>query len=283
MMNMQFLAPSLALLGTLVFTWADRQEHKYRNRISKYLSHHVSDSRFLNLQAEFVQQLPNRELIQSKLQLTGATLTLRQLRLQQLGFAAAGFVIGSIILLSDISDINLILLILVPVISAVGWQFPMTNLNNKFQRLKQELNFGFPEVVDLIALSVTAGNSLSHALIQVSELVSPPWRTQLTAIRLDLTSGLSVASSLERAAIQLQHPTFSKFVSSILLTLERGTPLAAQLRIQATEVAELLRRELQITAGKKESAMLLPVVFLILPTIVITTLFPGILALGKLI
>jgi hypothetical protein len=36
-------------------------------------------------------------------------------------------------------------------------------------------------------------------------------------------------------------------------------------------------------AAKKEAVMLLPVVFLILPTIVVATLFPGVLALGNLI
>ncbi len=283
MINAQILAASLALLGTVLLTWADRNGHRYRHRIGQHLLQPNPTGKFLNLQTEFVKQLPNRELIQTKLQLTGSSLTLRQLRLQQLGYATAGVVVGGVILLHDFRSINLISLFLLPVISAVGWHFPMANLNSKFDRLKDELNFGFPEVVDLIALSVTAGNSLSHALIQVSELVPSPWRNQLTAIRLDLVSGLSVASSLERAAMVLQHSTFTKFVSSILLTLERGTPLAAQLRIQATEVAELLRRELQMKAGKKESAMLLPVVFLILPTIVVTTLFPGILALGKLI
>jgi tight adherence protein C len=65
--------------------------------------------------------------------------------------------------------------------------------------------------------------------------------------------------------------------------LERGTPLAAQLRTQSTEVAELLRRDLMKLAAKKEAVMLLPVVFLILPTIVVATLFPGVLALGNLI
>lgn len=282
-MNTQILAACLALFGTMLLTWTDRSGNRYRRRIGKHLSHQNSTGKFLSLQTEFVKKLPNRELIQTKLLLIGSTLTLRQLRLQQLSYGAAGVVIGGVVLLRDFPALNPISLLLLPAISTVGWYFPMSNLNSKFNRLKDELNFGFPEVVDLIALSVTAGNSLSHALIQVSDLVPPPWRNQLIAIRLDLTSGLSVTSSLERAANVLQHSTFTKFVSSILLTLERGTPLAVQLRIQATEVAELLRRELQMKAGKKESAMLLPVVFLILPTIVITTLFPGILALGKLI
>ncbi len=283
MTTTQLVSAVMAIFGTALLSWSDWKSHQIRRRMGRYLTQNAPDGLFWQLQSQLIKHLPNRDLIQTKLKLTGSTISVRQLRIQQFGYSALGAALGLLLFARNYPDFNLIWLLLLPIFTTAGWLYPISNLNSKFQKLKDELNFGFPEVVDLIALSVTAGNSLNYALIQVSDLVMPPWRNQLTSIRLDLISGLSVASSLERAAINLQHPTFTKFVSSVLLTLERGTPLAAQLRIQANEVSELLRRELMIKAGKKEAAMLLPVVFLILPTIVITTLFPGILALGKLI
>lgn len=283
MTTTQLASAVMAISGTALLSWSDWKSHQFRRRIGKNLTQNAPDGLIWQLQSQLIKQLPNRDLIQAKLKLTGSAISVRQLRIQQFGYSALGAVLGLLLFARNYPDLNLIWLLLLPIFTAAGWLYPISNLNSKFQKLKDELNFGFPEVVDLIALSVTAGNSLNYALIQVSDLVMSPWRNQLIAIRLDLVSGLSVASSLERAAINLQHPTFTKFVSSVLLTLERGTPLSAQLRIQANEVSELLRRELMIKAGKKEAAMLLPVVFLILPTIVITTLFPGILALGQLI
>ncbi|MBF1661589.1 MAG: type II secretion system F family protein, partial [Rothia mucilaginosa] len=61
----------------------------------------------------------------------------------------------------------------------------------------------------------------------------------------------------------------------IAVAIERGTPLADVLRAQAQDVRDNAKRELMETAGKKEIAMLAPVVFFILPLTVIFAVFPG--------
>jgi tight adherence protein C len=57
--------------------------------------------------------------------------------------------------------------------------------------------------------------------------------------------------------------------------VERGTPLAEVLRSQAVDVREAAKRALLDTAGRKEIAMMVPVVFLVLPVTVLFALFPG--------
>lgn len=47
------------------------------------------------------------------------------------------------------------------------------------------------------------------------------------------------------------------------------------LRAQAQDVRDNAKRELMETAGKKEIAMLAPVVFFILPLTVVFAVFPG--------
>jgi tight adherence protein C len=59
------------------------------------------------------------------------------------------------------------------------------------------------------------------------------------------------------------------------IAVQRGTPLADVLRAQATDVREMGRRTLLEAGGRKEIAMLVPVVFLVLPVTVIFALFPG--------
>ena len=61
----------------------------------------------------------------------------------------------------------------------------------------------------------------------------------------------------------------------LAVAIERGTPLADVLRAQAQDVRDNAKRELMETAGKKEIAMLAPVVFFILPLTVIFAVFPG--------
>ena len=60
-----------------------------------------------------------------------------------------------------------------------------------------------------------------------------------------------------------------------MIAIDRGTPLADVLRAQATDARDVRRRQLMETAGRREVAMLVPVVFLILPITVVFALFPG--------
>ena len=62
------------------------------------------------------------------------------------------------------------------------------------------------------------------------------------------------------------------------IAVERGTPLADVLRAQAVDVREAGKRALLEAGGRKEIAMMVPVVFLVLPVTVLFALFPGLLS-----
>jgi len=68
----------------------------------------------------------------------------------------------------------------------------------------------------------------------------------------------------------------TRFVDGIAIATERGTPMAEVLRAQAADARAAARRQLLESAGRKEILMLVPVVFFILPIVVIIALFPGI-------
>ena len=56
-----------------------------------------------------------------------------------------------------------------------------------------------------------------------------------------------------------------RFVDGIIVAVERGTPLADVLRAQAQDVRDTAKRDLMESAGKKEIAMMVPLVFGVLP------------------
>jgi tight adherence protein C len=74
-------------------------------------------------------------------------------------------------------------------------------------------------------------------------------------------------------------PSVRRFVDGLSIAVGRGTPLADVLRAQAGDARADLHRSLLEIAGRKELLMLLPVVFLVLPTVVLVALFPAISAL----
>jgi tight adherence protein C len=70
----------------------------------------------------------------------------------------------------------------------------------------------------------------------------------------------------------------ARFLDGMAVAIERGTPLADVLRAQAADVRALSKRQLLESGGRKEIAMMVPVVFLVLPITILFALYPGLLA-----
>jgi tight adherence protein C len=133
----------------------------------------------------------------------------------------------------------------------------------------------FPTVAELLALAVAAGEGPVGALERVTSLSNGELSRELGNALADARSGSSVVTALERAASHTSLPALARFVDGMAIAVERGTPLAEVLRAQAADVREQGRRALLEAAGRKEIAMLVPVVFMVLPVTVIFALFPG--------
>jgi tight adherence protein C len=88
-------------------------------------------------------------------------------------------------------------------------------------------------------------------------------------------AGTPLTAALDALAARSSLPVLSRFVDGMAVAVERGTPLADVLRAQAVDVREAGKRALLETGGRKEVAMMVPVVFLILPVTVLFALFPG--------
>jgi len=71
-----------------------------------------------------------------------------------------------------------------------------------------------------------------------------------------------------------------RFVYGLLSAIERGSPLSEIMRAQAFDAAAESHRLLMTTAGRRDIAMLVPVVFAVLPTVVMVSLLPGAVQLG---
>lgn len=65
----------------------------------------------------------------------------------------------------------------------------------------------------------------------------------------------------------------SRTIDQLLGALERGTPLVEVLRAQVQDSRDETKRELLEAAGRKEVAMLVPLVFLILPVTIAFAIF----------
>jgi tight adherence protein C len=140
----------------------------------------------------------------------------------------------------------------------------------------------FPTIADLLCLAVTAGETPRAALERVTRWAHGELADELAQVLAEVRAGTPLAVALEHLQRRIDLPQVAGFVDGLVVAMERGTPLADVLRAQAADVREHRKRELIETGGRREVFMLLPVVFLVLPVVVLFALYPGLLSLSSL-
>jgi tight adherence protein C len=134
----------------------------------------------------------------------------------------------------------------------------------------------FPTIAELLALAVSAGEGATGALDRICRLSRGELSTELAACLAEARAGANLPTALQGLAERTGLPSLARFVDGIVVAVERGTPLAEVLRAQAQDVRESGRRAVMEEGGRKEIAMMVPVVFLVLPVTVLFAIYPGV-------
>lgn len=152
-------------------------------------------------------------------------------------------------------------------------------LSQQVARREERMMQEFPTVAELLALSVGAGEGAVGALERVARSCQGELSVELRRTLAAARAGASLVQALEGLAARTSLPPLARFVDGVAVAVERGTPLAEVLRSQAQDVRELGRRRLMESGGRKEIAMMVPVVFLVLPVTVLFAVYPGLVSL----
>ena len=119
------------------------------------------------------------------------------------------------------------------------------------------------------------GEGAVGALERVCRLSHGELAGELRRCLADARAGANLPTALQGLADRTGLTSLRRFVDGIVVAVERGTPLADVLRAQAQDVREAGRRAVMEEGGKKEIAMMVPVVFLVLPVTVLFAVYPG--------
>jgi tight adherence protein C len=237
---------------------------------------------FTRLRNALGRALGGAATIQLRLTQSGSLLSVEAFRSRQLAWGLGGVALGGLISLAVARVQSLPLtvhLLLVIVLGAAGLvardQLLQRAAAARMRRLSSEL----PTVLEFLTLSLSAGEGILDALRRVSRISNGALATEFAGVVAAVNAGRPLAGALTALADGLQHPALSRCIEQVIGALERGTPLAEVLRAQAQDGRDEAKRELLEVAGKKEVAMLVPLVFLILPTTIVFAIFPGIFVL----
>ncbi|CAN5232597.1 type II secretion system F family protein [soil metagenome] len=145
------------------------------------------------------------------------------------------------------------------------------NASARLSRIEAEL----PTTLEFLTLSLSAGEGILDGIRRVSQISRGELAVELSRVVAETNTGVAFADALRAMAADIRLPPLTRCVEQVIGALDRGTPLAEVLRAQAHDSRELAKRGLLEEAGKKEVAMLFPLVFLILPATVVFAVFPA--------
>ncbi|MEN8674895.1 type II secretion system F family protein [Nocardioides sp.] len=221
--------------------------------------------------------------VRRRLERAGLDRTVHDFRVEQViwglvGFAlAAGF--GALRTLSGPTN-PVGLLVLCAVAFAIGVVGRDTRLSSQVKARERRILEEFPTIAELLALAVAAGESPVSALDRVVRRSGGELSSDLGRVLASVRTGEPVAAAFDRLAGISGLPLVSRFAQGIAIAMDRGTPLADVLHAQAADVREAGRRDLIEVAARREVAMMVPVVFLVLPVTVLFAFWPGLLGLS---
>jgi tight adherence protein C len=135
--------------------------------------------------------------------------------------------------------------------------------------------FELPEIVDLLLVHLRAGDGIYRSLTDVVPRCEGELAKELTRILHAVQFGAAFAEEIKTLAISIPQPQVVEFTNKIASALERGTPLASMLSELSQSARAEIRNRLLRQAGKNETRMLIPLVFLILPITVLFAIYPS--------
>jgi tight adherence protein C len=166
---------------------------------------------------------------------------------------------------------------LAALLGTAGFQLPDFLLARGGTASRARMSGAVPDLLDVVAVSVTAGLTPRLALDRATDSVPGPLAAELRRARREVMLGTSWRQALRAMAVR----TGVTEVRSLAVTLERGErlgiPVAEHLRALAREVRAERRASDEERARRAPVLMLFPLVFLILPAFVLAAVVPAVL------
>lgn len=222
------------------------------------------------------------EPIARRLRQAGLGMTVADFRSRQLVWGAVGAVAGVLVAIaaSRLQEVPALLQTGTVILFGVGGFLVRDYLLQRAARARlARMASELPTVLEFLTLSLSAGEGILEAVKRIARISRGELARELGLVIAEVNTGMPFGESMASTAAALELPPFSRFVEQLIVALERGTPLAEVLRAQAQDSREQAKRELLESAGRKEVAMLVPLVFLILPTTIAFAIWPGIMVL----
>lgn len=282
MMGLAALAGAAISAGILLISSSVYQHRKHNPliaRVEPFLSGWqrpvIPPSRRAMRWRTLVRFLGNQTDLRNRLRMANWSIDADWFRLRQiLAGVAAGMLSVPIIILGP-SRSPWAVTIMIAVFGATGSVLYDAYLNWKIGSRQKRIMQEFPVIADLLALAVAAGTGVVGAIEKISETTRGELSYEFQQSLADIHAGASVTTALKGISQRVRLEAIDRFIDGLIVAIERGTPLSSTLHAQAADVRQNMKADLMESAGKREIAMMVPIVVFVLPVTVVFALYPG--------
>ena len=146
---------------------------------------------------------------------------------------------------------------------------------------ESEVNEELVNILQMLSIMISAGESPMMALRYISQRSVGYIPTLIKQSFSKYESGNNLTQTLEYIAAATGSSAVRRLTNSIQIAIQRGTPILDVLNNQVQSLNKQINLALLKKSGKSEIALLIPVVFLILPVSISFAIWPSIYGLNQ--
>lgn len=162
------------------------------------------------------------------------------------------------------------------IMAVLGYLLPGMWLGRKIKQRKHNIVKALPDALDLLTISVEAGLAFDLALMRVADKwdneLSNEFKRALTDTRLGRARRDALKDMAQRTGVE----DVQTFTAAIIQAEQLGVSIGKILRIQSDQMRIRRRQRAEEAAHKAPIKMLIPMAFLIFPSLFIVILGPAV-------
>ena len=165
--------------------------------------------------------------------------------------------------------------------AVIGFFLPELWLQGRINRRQKEIRNSMPDALDLLTICVEAGLGFDAAMAKVNEKWDNELSHEFGRVIREIQLGKLRREALRDMADRMGVAEMTSFVAAVIQSEQLGVSMAKVLRIQSDQMRIKRRQRAEEEAHKAPLKMLIPMAFLIFPSICIVLMSPAIIMLVR--
>jgi len=157
----------------------------------------------------------------------------------------------------------------------LGFYLPQYQLSRSITKRQKEIRKGLPDALDLLTICVEAGLSFDGAMAKVAEKWDNEISMAFARVIQEIQLGKLRREALRDMQANVGVSEMTSFVAAIIQSELLGVSMAKVLRVQADQMRVRRRQLAEEEAHKAPIKMLIPMAFIMFPSILIILLTPA--------